>query len=75
MCPNDYFIYNKTCINVCPAGTSRNNGTHCLDDLIPIVEIKNKTGSNEDWIDNYLLVSRKQDLVLQMDYIFNGRIE
>ena len=59
----------------CPIGTSRNNGTHCLDDLVPIVEIKNKTNSTEDWIDNYILVSRKKDLVLDMDYLFNNNIQ
>ena len=42
-CPPGYYILKGTCVNVCPIGTSRNNGTHCLDDLTPIVYVLNKT--------------------------------
>ena len=74
-CPDGYFLWNASCVKDCPPGSQRKNETHCLDDLVPTVSILNSTGSNEDWIDHHLLVSRKKDLVLQMDYVFNGKVE
>ena len=63
ICPNNFYLYNSSCVVTCPLATTQVNMT-CVASKIPLVIITNKTTSN------ILSITRQKDLFLVVYYLY-----
>lgn len=63
ICPYNFYLYNNTCLDSCPIGTTQLNSS-CINNNYAIVNILNKTNGDT------LTVTRQNNLNLLVDYIY-----